>query len=782
MTQTYHTVGGVHVVTRAYDADALSSVRCVNSIGIGRGQNNVVWEKMNYNDLYYPIPLSESYSRVDRCFSNRKDNDVWGDWMRKPFISLPKDVSELDPAWTTCSGVAIGAMDPPRALVPAAGFEDSPPNDPGPITQSSPDLPKATPGNNVPDPITGPTLPPQKGTNPESTSYSAFTPHAQVTVRPQPYSGPNIVPLTLLKDPQQDPPLKQPDPSPIVKEPSKSPEAAAPQPQNPSPYLPEVDPPDHTNDDPINGIGALPAVGNKEPIPKKPAGDPEVNTPSNQGQLDSISNALYPTSSPASGSDQKGEVSSDQKPVSKPNLQGGQSGDPSNNGPKPAQGSPSGHNDANIPTTSDLGNDSPAEKNQPGQPAPHNNPRPQGGDSSNDSSGNTSAKNSRPSGSEESGTDTHDANTDSTGSKKSDSGNNSKGSASPQSDNAPIVAGDTTIPQKHGNGNDRPGSGPTTFAFISNSPPPLAQGQTIARAPDGAAVIGTATIHPGEIQVVHGTPVSVAPTAIVVGSSTFAFNKPPQQKADETAARGAPMISQAVGGGLVIGTKTILPGQKDSVNGHEVSVGPSNVFIDNKSYSFPAITPPPLSASEHIDVAGLRIAQGFANDVVVGGSTYKPGVVATVSGHTLSVGSNSIIVDGSSHTFPTAAARSPLLIGDQTVRKDAAGNIIVGTTTLSSGNSETTIAGHAISLDASNHIIVDQQTYTLPTTAGPVQIPASQSSLVIAGQSISKNAAGDLLIGSSTLPIGSAITVAGHIISLPAQPPSNEKNNNLIID
>ncbi|KAL8765582.1 MAG: hypothetical protein Q9194_006516, partial [Teloschistes cf. exilis] len=867
MTQTYHTVGGVHVVTRAYDAEALSSVRCVNSIGIGKDQHSVIWEKMNYNDLYYPIPLSESYSRVDRCFTNRKDNDVWGDWMRKPFISLPKDVSEFDPAWTTCSGVAIGAMDPPRALIPAAGFEDSPASGPGPVTQSSPNIPKATPGKIVPDPITRPTSPPQKGsdrvsvlsphaqvtvqpqqpyedpelstlivlkdppqgppskqpdpspilkepskspeaaapqpqqpspdlpeddhptntnddptTGPTSSpqkgrvSPSVKSPHAQVTVQPEPYEDPEFSTLTMLKDPPQGPPSQQPDPSSIVKEPSKRPAAAAPQPQESSPDLPEVDHPTNTNDDPVDPIVALTEVGNEGSVAKESAGVPERNTSGDQGQLDSISNALFPTPSPGpiddqlNIGDQKEEAPSGQQQVSKPSDEDKQGGEPSDNGQKPKQTSPEEQNSANTPGESNSGNESPVTDKKP-EPAPHNDPM-QKGDPPNNSGGHTSAKNSGPSGSGESASDTMNTNTEDMSSNESGRGNNSKGPTSPPNENPSIVGtGDSTIPQQQGNGknrNDHPESGPTTFAFISNPPPPLAQGQTIARAPDGAAIVGTATIHPGEVQVVHGTPVSVASAAIVVGSSTFAFNKPPQQNADETAAPRAPAISQAAGGGLVIGTKTILPGQKDSVNGHEVSVGSSNVFIDSKSYSFPRITPPPTVPS-HIDVAGLRIAQGPANALVVGGSTYSQGAVATISGHTLSVGSNSIVVDGTPRALPqSTTARSPLLIGDQPVRKDTVGHILVGGSTLSlSPNGETTIAGHTISLDTtSKHIIiVDHQTYALPATAGPVEIPAARptgadgSAFLTAGESVSRDAAGDLIIGSSTLlPAGSAVT------------------------
>ncbi|KAL8693310.1 MAG: hypothetical protein Q9218_001829 [Villophora microphyllina] len=778
MTQTYHTVGGVHVVTRAYDADALSSVRCVNSIGIGRNQHSVVWEAMNYNDLYYPIPLSESYSRVDRCFSNRKDNDVWGDWMRKPFISLPKDVSELDPAWSTCSGVAIGAMDPPRALVPAAGFEDSPPPGPGPITQSSPNLPAATPGKTIPDPIAGPTALPEKGGDPQTTS------------QPQPPTEPKKDPPDPPKDPLRDPHAQQPDPSPTVKEPNMSPEAAAPQPQQPSPNPPDVNPPANSHGDPnhdIDSSPAIPAIGNKDPTAKDPtAQQPEAEQPDmkqtfgnqggsssdGQGQLNSISNALFPT--PASQPDQgqssfggqKSEVPDGPQQVPKPGVESSNDGNPNASWQKATQDSHSEQTDPNKQEKGNAGNQSPPHGQQPATPDSQG---PQNvGSQSNGGEYSGAADDDGSSGGGTTKGDTDNTDFGSSGPKNSGSNTNQKEAASPQNDNAPGTgSGDSPNPQHHADVEDKSLPGPTTFAFVSNPPPSLGQDQNIARAPGGAAIVGSVTIQPGQAQIVHGTPVFLAPSAIVVGSSTFALT-PPQKSPDEISAGTPPMISQVPGGGLVVGTKTILPGQKDSVNGHEVSVGEANVVVDGKAFALPAVTPPPSTPGK-IDIGGMEIAaaDGNVNAVVLGGSTYNPGAVVTLSGHTMSVGTGSVVVDGVARTFPSATASSPLLIGGQTVRKDLNGNVIVGTNTILPG-SQTTLAGQIISLDKSNHIIINQQTYTLPSSAGVVQTSSAQtpaSPLLIASNTISKDSLGRLIIGTSTLLPGSAVTIAGHTIS-----------------
>ncbi|KAI4173732.1 MAG: hypothetical protein LQ346_008360 [Caloplaca aetnensis] len=743
MSQTYHTVGGIHVVTRAYPPDHLSSVRCVNSIGIGQGHNSVVWEPINYSDLYDPIPLTKSLSRIDRCFTNRKDNDIWGDWMRKPFISLPQDVSELDPTWTTCSGVAIGAMDPPRALVPAAGFEDPPPSVPadppssGPITQSAPSLPTATPGKTVPDPVPLPTPKPVKGTDPN--------------LQPLPQPKPKDDPPTDPHDPSIDPQPEPPSPSPIVKSPSKSPAVAAPQPQEPSPNPPVVKPTGDNGEGSGDGLDVQPPTRGDRPGPEQPSDDRAKQPPANPDPLKSISAVLFPNPSPIVSSGKPGSdgVTGDQVPKGQqqqptPSDQGGGSSPGGKDDSTPGQiqsdsqgtGSKPG---SDHPTTVDAQDQSTAPKDQSnanGDSTVHD-----GGHSGFESKGQP-----QPEGS---------GNID-----KSETSSGT-GSASPNgSGNSEVVSkGDTSSPAK--SPEVQFDSGPRTFAFVSNAPPPVVGSHTIARAPDGAAVVGTATIYPGEAQIVQGTPVSIAPDAIVVGSSTFAVTPP--EKAETPAE--APVISQVPGGGLVVGSKTIMPGNQDSINGHEVSVGPSNVFVDGKSIAFPAMTPPP---SIPLNIGGVQVSRGSGNRVVIGDSTYKPGAQLTVSGHTVSVGSGEVKIDGTAHSIPGTPAGSPLLVDGQSVFKASDSRVIVGTATLTPG-SVTTVGGHAISI-ATNAVVIDQSTYALPAQPGVAKTPdtpgtPSAAPLTVGEHTISKAANGALIIGASTISPGNQVTIAGHTIS-----------------
>ncbi|KAL9592506.1 MAG: hypothetical protein Q9179_006646, partial [Wetmoreana sp. 5 TL-2023] len=756
MTQTYHTVGGTHDVTRAYNTDELSSVRCVNSIGVGRDQHSVVWEPMNYNDLYYPIPLTESLSRVDRCFANRQDNDVWGDWMRKPFISLPQDVSELDPTWTTCSGVAIGAMDPPRALVPAAGWEDPlPPSPvPAPITQSAPNLPKATPGQTVPDPIKGPTSQPQKDSTPKATS------------QPHPPNDP-------LKAPETSPHETTPGPSqasPIHKEPSKSPAAAAPQPQQPSPSTPHVNPPTHLDTDPDQASVPRPSNENNNPAVNQPSNNGGNKQSDGRGELNSISSALFPSPTTDSGHAQQNpgstgpEGGSNGQPQS--SKAGAEAGDPSKSGQKSTEDTPLRQGGIDSQSGGKTNGKSLSADDPHGQFTPPDKQTSQNRDSPTNSDGNPNpAKHEGTKGTSGPGSDNKPTAADGSSFKDPDTHGGSKEYPLSQDGNAPSVEyGNPGTPQGHANVGKKPDTEPTTFTFISNQHSLLAESKTIARAPDGAAVIGTATIHPGNAQIVHGMPVSVAPGAIVIDGSSFAFSHSQAVEAPPA----APFITRGPGGGLVIGTKTILPGHKDTVNDHEVSVGSSNVLIDSISFAFPRVTPPP-SALSQVDIGGLQVAATSDNAVVIGGSVYKPGAVLTTPGHIVSVGSGAVVVDGTTHSLPTTPASSPLFVGGQAVQKDSIGDVIVGTETLTPSN-PISVAGHLVSLGTDKNIVVDQSTYSLPKTAGMVlvpgdQIPAAESPLVIAGSIVSKDAKGRLVIGTSTLAPGAQITMAGHILS-----------------
>ena len=163
MTENYHQIGGVHTTTMGYNSADLSSIACINSLGSGDG-SPVKWAPINYADLYAPIPASESSSRVVQCFTDPSQAAEWGDYMQNPYISLPQDISNADPLWSTCSAAILGAMDPPSALtagvamVPVSVGQDPAKPEKATITAANP-VQTAVPGQPIPVPAPLPTAP-----------------------------------------------------------------------------------------------------------------------------------------------------------------------------------------------------------------------------------------------------------------------------------------------------------------------------------------------------------------------------------------------------------------------------------------------------------------------------------------------------------------------------------------------------------------------------------------------------------------------------------------------
>ncbi|KAL8993547.1 MAG: hypothetical protein Q9169_006267 [Polycauliona sp. 2 TL-2023] len=743
-TQSYHTVGGVHMVTRAYDAEALSTVRCVNSMGVGKDQRSVIWEAINYNDLYYPIPMSASLSRIDRCFSDRKDNEPWGDWMKKPFISLPKDVSEIDPAWSTCSGVKLGAMDPPHALVPAAGFEDSSPSEPAnppsadPITQIAPSLPKATPGKTIPEAGPGPTGLPM----PMPETKTVEVQHAPET---------DQSPISSVA-------------SPVRKDPASSLGAPHPIPQRPSP-----DPPIDKSQGgfiniPSDDISPQHPVEDNDPNLKEGSGEPVDNETKPPNNFDAISSALFPPSANPGHKQKQPDNKRPNEPLDKtqPNIPNNDFGGVDH----PSQDIPPSHPE--LPNNDFGGFD------EQSQHVPHGDGKQQSGGQgstgSNQQSSSKSHASSQQPGRGPPGDDNIVPNPN-----QPENGHEPQSQATSDSQEPPnpqagtfdtaAVPNDAAIFENP----NRPNLSPSTFAFVSSPPPPIAGNPTISRAPNGAAVIGDTTIQPGEAQIMQGTPISLASDPLVIGPSSHAFLPPGPSQPTRTA---TPIIEQGLNGEMVVGTTTIAKGDSGSINGHHVSVGRSDVYIDGKPFAFPASIVSPTSGTFY--AGGLSIAVGPDDVVIVASSTLFPGAEATISGHLVSHNPNGVLIDGISNPIPTAPTSAPLLIDGATDQKAENGNVVIGPSTITPGNAATIDCKTISVAPNADAIIINSKTYTLPPSTGTVKVPnplsvapsPAQSVFTIGDQTFTANPTGFSIASTSILPLGHAVTVSGTVISL----------------
>ncbi|KAL2040633.1 hypothetical protein N7G274_006612 [Stereocaulon virgatum] len=338
---------------------------------------------------------------------------------------------------------------------------------------------------------------------------------------------------------------------------------------------------------------------------------------------------------------------------------------------------------------------------------------------------------------------------------------------------------------------------PNVVPAVAATPTPtpvLVGGNSIANAPGGGVVIASSTYQPGVQAQVSGTPISVGTDNIVVDSSTLALPKPPLATPVLVAGQS---IVKAANGGVVIASSTYLPGAVTQISETPISVGIDTVLINNKPYAFPtapapnaaqdaaqALAPVPAPSLIPILVGSQSIVKGSGGGIVVGSSTVVPGAQTTIQGHVVIAGTNNVIIDGNNYALPSAAGETlqqqapaveqpqrqiPAQVGEQPIARASNGGIMIGTSTLNQG-AQVTISGTVVSAGATN-IALGGITYALPSSAGTVlQTPAPQSQpqlapVEIAGNSIARASDGGIVIGTSTIASGSQAFISGIVIS-----------------
>ena len=230
-------------------------------------------------------------------------------------------------------------------------------------------------------------------------------------------------------------------------------------------------------------------------------------------------------------------------------------------------------------------------------------------------------------------------------------------------------------------------------------------------------------------------------------------------------------LQEAPGGGLKLGTETIPPGATTIHSGHTFSVGSKFVLVDGTSFDLqstnPSVTPGPAHTG------GPSQYDGYGGGVVIGTTKFPSGMQTTYSGHTISAGSNVVVVDGISYA----------------IRSSASG-LIIGSTTLPSG-AQTTYSGHTVSA-GSGLFVLDGISYVLsPSSAALHEIPGGgiiAGSLTLPGGAQTTNSKhtlsvgssvfavdgiiyteasdGGLIMGTITLPPGAQVTESSHVISI----------------
>ena len=325
---------------------------------------------------------------------------------------------------------------------------------------------------------------------------------------------------------------------------------------------------------------------------------------------------------------------------------------------------------------------------------------------------------------------------------------------------------------------------PTTSQGQQNPPPVIAAGITFAPTVQTPSPIVTngITFAPAVEQAspVAAGGITFAPVSqpipgntrepVVAGGITFqpSHVQSPNAVALQTPAPlsvGDSPVLQGPDGGLIIAGSTIAQGSTTSLLGHVIAANSDNVVVDGTTHTLAPATAYPVETptATPLEIANRPVLKAANGDLVIAGSTISQGSTTSLLGHAISVGSDNVVLDGTTHAFGPITAHpletsAPLEIANQPVLKAANGGIAIAGTTIPQG-SQTSLFGHVISVGASG-VVDDGETLTFAANAGTAA-PQSVTGLVYGSSDL-----------TTTLAPGATYSSGGHIATYTGSTPS----------
>lgn len=360
---------------------------------------------------------------------------------------------------------------------------------------------------------------------------------------------------------------------------------------------------------------------------------------------------------------------------------------------------------------------------------------------------------------------------------------------------APSLILSSSVPVIFGSSNLVIGTSTISIQPQNEAPLPsilnLAGGQSLTQAfnnPNAYLISGTTLLPGSPAAIISGTSYSLALSgALIVGTSTIPFATAGSNAATGILTAGSevftPLGSTAV---AVNGATLSLNGPGTTDHGTVLSLGPGGLVVGSSTYAFatPAAAPPPppsaAATTQQFPITTVLSAAGQTftanpSGFNIAGTTLSPGSPGiTIAGTRISLGASGILDIGSStvNLSPTA-----LTVAGQTFTPKPTAFSIAGTT-LTAGGPGITISGTLISLGTSGLLdiggstiklssptayTIAGQTFTPNPTAFSVDgttITAGGPGATISGTPIRLQPGGELVIGSSTIPL-SVYTIAG---------------------
>ncbi|KAI9740163.1 MAG: hypothetical protein M1834_004741 [Cirrosporium novae-zelandiae] len=239
------------------------------------------------------------------------------------------------------------------------------------------------------------------------------------------------------------------------------------------------------------------------------------------------------------------------------------------------------------------------------------------------------------------------------------------------------------------------GGGATETQAATIAPAVITIGTTAYTANTGDEfTIGTQTLAPGPSAItVGGTTVSLAMsgTAVVVGSNTIALT---------TAAPAVTTAAVIIVSGTTI---SLAPSATQAV------IAGSTVPLATATITY---TPASTIIAGLLTIGSTTYTATGSNTYIISPQTLTPGGIITVSGTTISLSpsGSQAIIDGSTTQFISSTTLTPteaalLTLPSQTFTKNASGDFVIGSQTLTPGG-VITVSGTVISLDSAGSVAV----------------------------------------------------------------------------
>lgn len=179
------------------------------------------------------------------------------------------------------------------------------------------------------------------------------------------------------------------------------------------------------------------------------------------------------------------------------------------------------------------------------------------------------------------------------------------------------------------------------------------------------------------------------------------------------------IIQPLTNSGIYIDSTTLTPGASPiTISGTPVSLGPSSLIIGSSSFAVP-MPRQSWTPSQVTTINGQTIQPLTNGGISIDGTILTPGAPPmTVSGTSISLGSSALIVGSSTISLDSEVPEHlETTVAGQAVTADPTA-VEVGSLTLTPGGRGTSLSGTLVSLDPSGQLIVGTKTIPLETMSG----------------------------------------------------------------